>query len=323
MGTWEVPADLLARSRFVVSPMTELVAALGSLARPADATERAFAAANGAAFASMLDEHPGRRAVLEHLWRPGWLADFLGLPPTGGPMTFAEELAQVQRLGDARIRRDLREASATALPRILERPGVTTYAVELLDWVWTHTLEADWARRERVLQADIVSRTTRLATNGWSAVLKELGRDREWVGDGHLRINRYDLPSRSLAGAEELYLIPHHGAGDWVGWDPPTRYSICYPVTGTLAEIDGRRQDGLVRLLGRNRATLLVLLDTPASTTNLVARTGLSLGSVGSHLAVLLASGLVLRRRAGREVLYWRTSLGEGLVASGTLSRGR
>lgn len=318
MGTWKISADLLARSRFVVSPMADVVAALGSLTGPGDASERAFAAANAEAFAAMLDEYPGRRSVLGHLWRPHWMADFLGLPPTGGSMTFAEELAQIEGLGDARVRRDLSETAGRPLPRLLARPGVATHAVELLSWVWIHTIAADWRRRERVLQADIVSRTARLAAHGWATVLRDLGRDREWVGDGHLRINRYELPSRALDAAAELYFIPHHGPGDWVGWDPPTRYSICYPVAGALAEIDARQRDGLVRLVGPNRARLLTALDGPASTTNLVATTGLTLGSVGNHLAVLLASGLVLRRRSGREVLYWRTPLGEALVASGT-----
>jgi hypothetical protein len=34
MGTWRVPADLLARSRFAVCPLTETVAALTVLQRP-------------------------------------------------------------------------------------------------------------------------------------------------------------------------------------------------------------------------------------------------------------------------------------------------
>jgi DNA-binding transcriptional ArsR family regulator len=45
--------------------------------------------------------------------------------------------------------------------------------------------------------------------------------------------------------------------------------------------------------------------------------TGLPLGAVGNHLRVLLDAGAVLRRRSGREVLYWRTQLGDGLVAAG------
>jgi len=41
-----------------------------------------------------------------------------------------------------------------------------------------------------------------------------------------------------------------------------------------------------------------------------------AVGAVGNHLRVLLDAGAVLHRRAGREVLYWRTSLGGALAAS-------
>ena len=75
--------------------------------------------------------------------------------------------------------------------------------------------------------------------------------------------------------------------------------------------------DGLARLIGPNRARVLRLLQEPRSTTQLAALTGLPLGAVGNHLRVLLEAGAVLRRRAGREVLYWRTSLGDALAAPG------
>ena len=58
------------------------------------------------------------------------------------------------------------------------------------------------------------------------------------------------------------------------------------------------------------------LLDTPKSTTQLVALTGQGLGSVGRHLKVLLNARLVQRRRAGRSVLYYRTAAGETLLAA-------
>jgi len=108
-----------------------------------------------------------------------------------------------------------------------------------------------------------------------------------------------------------------HGGASWVGWDIPRRYAVYYPVTGALARVDARVHGGLARLVGDNRAAILVALGTPSSTSHLVATTGMPLGSVGGHLTVLLASGAVLRRRSGREVLYWRTALGDALVASG------
>jgi DNA-binding transcriptional ArsR family regulator len=57
------------------------------------------------------------------------------------------------------------------------------------------------------------------------------------------------------------------------------------------------------------------LLEQPRSTTRLAALTGLPSGAIGNHLRVLLEAGAVLRRRAGREVLYWRASLGDALAA--------
>ncbi len=99
MGTWRISADLLARSRFVVSPRIETVAALNDLVRPSDAAGRAFAAAHRESFEAMLAEHPVRRAVLEHSWRPGWISDWLALPPDGPGRTFAEEIDDVRSLG--------------------------------------------------------------------------------------------------------------------------------------------------------------------------------------------------------------------------------
>ncbi|QNN54712.1 ArsR/SmtB family transcription factor [Nocardioides mesophilus] len=318
MGMWKVPADLLARARFAISPMADVVEAIFALASPEEGRQRAFVAAHLDSFRQMLAEHPGRAALLAHSLRRGWVADFLGLPPTDTSMDFYDELALVEALGDARIRTDLREVATGPLPRMLNRPGVTTYATELLDWVWTRTLSTDWPRRERILRADIVSRTSRLASHGWAAVLHDLGRDREWIGNGELRINRYGLPTRMLDPDSQLFFVPVNGTGSMVGWDIPYRYALYYPVAGALASPDATVHDGLASLVGRNRAALLTALSDPASTTQLTVVTGLSLGTVGDHLKVLLGAGLVLRRRSGREVLYWRTALGDTLVAAAT-----
>ena len=68
------------------------------------------------------------------------------------------------------------------------------------------------------------------------------------------------------------------------------------------------------RLLGPTRADLLEHVGQPTSTTQLVAITRLSLGTVGHHLRVLHDAGLVERRRAGASVLYYRTRLGTDLL---------
>src|SRR6476619_7571255 len=103
MGQCRSPPDLLARSRLVVSPAFKPSAALNDLVRPSDAAGRAFAAAHRESFEGMLAEHPVRRAVLEHSWRPGWISDWLALPRDGPGRTFAEEIDDVRTLGDKQV----------------------------------------------------------------------------------------------------------------------------------------------------------------------------------------------------------------------------
>jgi len=321
VGDWIVSADVLARSRFLVSPMHETVAAMTALDRQFDAADRAFAALHREAYDAMLEAHPVRRELGQAAWRPrtparaGWMADFLGPAPSAPGMDIEAQLDELAReWPDDRIRHEVQAVTARPLPDALRRHGLTEELVGLLRWVWTATVEADWPRRERVLHADIVARTALLATKGWASVISTLGRGRAWVGGGRITINGYDLPDRDLTGAQNLWFIPVHCAGAWVGWQPPERYALVYPVTGTGLAPASPEPGALGRLLGDNRARTLALLDGPRSTTHLVGLTGLPAASVSRHLHVLLESGLVQRRRSGRDVLYWRSALGEGLV---------
>jgi DNA-binding transcriptional ArsR family regulator len=323
VGTWRVTSDLLARARFAVSPKAEVAGALEALCAPRDPAARAFRAAHLAAFESMLADRPVRRDLLDHSFkqrqgsRPGWIASYLATPPPGPDVTFADELAVVAATPADVLRADLRETMGGGpLPRSLHGPGLPAEAAGLLDWVWTRTLATDWPRRERLLRADIVARTGQLATHGWAAVLRDLGKGREWAGDGQLRINGYDLPTRDLSAAASLSFIPVTATSSWVGWTEPVSYAVYYPVTGRLALADGSSRGGLDRLIGANRAALLRLLARPLGTTHLAAAAGLPLGAVGNHLRVLLDAGIVARRRSGRHVLYWRTALGESLIAA-------
>jgi len=135
-----------------------------------------------------------------------------------------------------------------------------------------------------------------------------------WLGESRLQINAHDYPPREISGAQLLF-VPVTPRQGWVSWDAPHRYAVIYPCSGVLADADRAPvPETLGALLGPARAGVLVLLDTPKSTTQLVALTGQGLGSVGRHLKVLLDARLVRRRRARRSVLYYRTAAGEVLV---------
>jgi hypothetical protein len=324
--SWLVSADLLARSRFVVSPFTETIAALTVLSTPDPPGTpwiRSFRALHREAYLAMLAEDKLRAVVAEHSWRPrrgqvmGWIADFLALPPLGDGATFADELDQLAAWNDDRVRTEISQFALGPLPAALGRPGLRDAVADILRWIWTTTVVSDWPRRRRVLEADILTRTSRLASQGWAGVFDNLTRYSSWLGDGRLQINGYELPDRDLSQARKLDFVPVHSFTGWDMLELPHRYALVYPVSGALADIGSARAgaDGLARLIGPNRARVLRLLDEPRSTTQLAALTGLPLGSVGNHLRVLLEAGAVLRRRVGREVLYWRTSLGDAFVA--------
>ena len=329
MGTWRIGPDLLAGARFAVSPKAEIVTALEALVVPQDAAGLVFRAAHHAAFEAMLDEFPLRRAVLERSFRPrrgavpGWISSYLSAPLRPAAVTVDDELAAVAALSQDDMRRDLEETTLGPLPPDLASAPLAEAATGLLTWVWTRTIATDWPRRERILRADIVARTGQLAGHGWAAVLRDLGPGLDWLKGGELRINRYDLPTRHLPDSAQLYFIPVSAQHGYAGWSGSRAYAIYYPVSGRLAATGASRPGGLGRLIGGNRASLLRMLDQPAGTTDLAARSHLPDGSVGNHLRVLLDAGAVTRRRSGRWVLYWRTPLGDALVAAdGDPSRG-
>jgi hypothetical protein len=189
-----VTSDLLAKARFAVSPKAEVVSALEALVRPSDPAARAFRAAHYVAFEAMLDERPARRDLIACSFRPrrgsqpGWLAHYLASPPAVPDTAFAAELAEVAATPAEALHADLLETAGGPLPRSLETADVSGEAASVLEWIWTRTLATDWPRRERLLRADIVARTGQLARHGWAAMLRDLGKGREWAGDGQLRI---------------------------------------------------------------------------------------------------------------------------------------
>ncbi|MFF7244657.1 ArsR/SmtB family transcription factor [Embleya sp. NPDC008237] len=70
----------------------------------------------------------------------------------------------------------------------------------------------------------------------------------------------------------------------------------------------------LVSLVGAPEAGLLAALEEPLPTVELARRLRVTPSAVSQHLRVLYATGLVARARAGRQVLYRRSPLGDELV---------
>jgi DNA-binding transcriptional ArsR family regulator len=320
MGWWQTNADTLARSRFVVSPLAEATACLMALHRgtAAHPGERAWLEAHQPGYRKLLAGDPVTASLIRAALGEGWIADFLTpTPPSEDVLTFDDELARLRETPPAVARADLTVSLAGPLPARLRRSDLPRRAAGLVEWVWTEAVLPYWPRRRRIFEADIVARTGRLSRGGWVAALEDMRPGMRWLGEGRLQINTYDYPPREISGAQLLFVpvTPNRG---WVSWDPPNRYAIVYPCSGVLSEPSARApaSAALGGLLGPTRTSMLLLLDAPKSTTQLVAVTGQGLGSVGRHLKVLRDAGLVRRRRASRSVLYYRTAAGDVLVAA-------
>ncbi|MEU8772598.1 winged helix-turn-helix domain-containing protein [Streptomyces sp. NPDC048606] len=321
MGWWRIDTDALAGSRFVLSAPAETVAALMALhwrtaAHPGD---RTWLARTLPPYEAHLAADPVAAALVRAAFGRQWIAGFLTPPPDGRPVE--EELAVIRATPDAVVRTDLRAASGP-LPEVLHRArGLGPRTAEVLEWVWERAVRPDWERRRRVAEADVLVRTGHLSRGGWAAALSGMRPGMAWLGEGRLRINLQDRPPRELSGDAGLVFVPVTPGHGWVSWTGRRRHALVYPCEGQLTQAvggagapAGTAPRALVRLLGPVRARVLVLLESPKSTTQLVAVTGLSLGAVAGQLKVLLEAGLVLRRRTGRTVLYTRLPAGDVLV---------
>jgi DNA-binding transcriptional ArsR family regulator len=314
VGELIVDADVLARTRFGTSQLAETLAGLQMLWAPhvqpwhADWQRR-----HRPAFRDRLAADPVGAALLRTAFGRTWTADFLTVPPRAPDLTLDEELTYLESLDDDRIRADLEFVSG-ALPSELGATGLAGVAADLLRWTWTTTIRPDWPRRRRVLRADVLARTARLSTEGWSGVLDGLASGVRWLDNGRLQINPQPYPPRDIRGGD-LMLIAAHARGSSLSWHLPDRFALVYPVTGVFAGAPRPLPEPLVRLLGRTRARILTRLGTPAGVSTLAAELELPVGSVGGHLRVLLDAGLLERRRAGREVLYRWSDPGATLVS--------
>jgi DNA-binding transcriptional ArsR family regulator len=276
--------------------------------------EREWYDALAPAFRRRVADDPVAELFVKVAFRRRWLPDFITVPPHPADRSFADELRRVPAVRHETLLVDLATTLDGPVPEGLRGAEVAERVAALLDWVWLRGVRDEWPRRSRAFEADMVSRTRQLSTGGWAAALNGMRPDMRWLGDGRLQINLHDYPPQTIPDDELLFVPVTHPRG-WVAWEQAAnRYAIVYPCAGHLAGQPDRPPQALQRLLGPVRAGILVRLGAPMSTTQLVALTGGTLGSVGGHLKVLLDAGLVSRRRSGRSVLYYRTGAGDAVV---------
>lgn len=326
MATYEFGLEDLARLRFAISPMWEVVASLRRLRDPAGAGIHLpwIDALRGGALAGL-----DLSAAL-HMTPPrGYVPDFLSPPPTTPLARFEEEIELVRATRPAQVRNDFRllrmDQKVDTLPAVLEAfertptRSIKRLATEL-ERYWAIALEPHWPRIRALLQADIAHRATRLTESGPAGLFEDLHPTITWH-DGILAVDQPYQGHVDLHG-RGLLLVP--SAFAWLGpatiTEEPWQPTLIYPARGvaTLWESGGERTpEALAGVIGQTRAALLTELEAPRSTTDVARLLGVTPGGASQHLSALRRAGLVAGRREGRAVLYVRTPLADDLVAGG------
>lgn len=312
------PDDLL-RTRFAISPLTELVAATYVVRLPSEFPELRTWLRDGAPRAAGLDldllfaVNPLGRTVWPNFQAPAPLRPHPGID---------DELDRVAGTDPAAVRADVRRAfpegvPACAQPFLDQTEATVAGLVTQMRSFWHALLEPWWGRMSDFLEGEIGSRARQLVAGGGRTAFLGLDPTVSWDGRT-LSVSPVRLsPCEVDLEGRGLLLLPSVLAfGVWprvdAPWDPALTYQP--PGAGDLWLSDPATPGALAELVGRRRAALLRALDRPASTTSLATSTGWSAGGVNSHLTVLRRAGLVVRRRDRRQVIYSRTAAGDALT---------
>ncbi len=264
--------------------------------------------------------------------------EFLFPAPVGKSPSLAEELSRVCAAPDEAVRASLRRVFGDgewpdAATDLFERPQETLaeVAAEVAE-CHDRLIAPHWERLRSVLDADLAYRGGMLAAGGarslfsdlhpkvsWSAGTLFLADSEPWEPDG-----RVALGPGGLVLMPSVFIWP-----DWsVSRATSTQSTLLYPARGaaTVWQADegpGSAELGaLEALLGAPRARLLGALRSPATTSALAHRFGVTPSAVSQHLAVLHRGGLIDRQRSGRTVLYEASELGVSLLDQAMLRAG-
>ena len=319
----------LTMSRFALSPLWELTQALrllpGGSPPPDEPVLRPWLLRARDRYRALARETD--LGVIRALSPQGWGADFLAPVPASVHTTIGDLLDQVRSTPADQAQREVATALARQprvdprIERILTSDRAAGYVADVLAAAWRALLEPEWRTLRAILERDVVYRAGQLASQGWAAALTDLHADLSWQ-QGRIELSRWatdhdaDLGGRGLLFIPSVFIWPRLA----LSLDPPWPPALIYPARGVSALWEQPGQTGpdtaLHRLLGTSRAAILLALEDPASTTQLAATLGQSLGGIGDHLAVLREAGLVARARSGRSVLYRRTPVGDALSAA-------
>jgi DNA-binding transcriptional ArsR family regulator len=321
MIEYELAGLDLGEVRFAISPLNELALSVRTFRDPGRYPQHLPWLRRTEAVRADLDTALLRALTNDVLWTP----DFLHPRPTSPLTRLGEEMAALAALPPSVVRAKLAEVHGDLLPPPLRgrTDRVLARVVRALEDYWEACFEPWWPRMRTVLEADVTYRGRVIAQRGLAAMFADLSGRVRMVGNVvQVATSSRGGYRRTTTGAG-LTLVPSlFSRGGSTPITPEQAPLIMYAArgVGTLWEADAGGSpgpDALVALLGAVRTRLLGLLDSPASSTELGVRLGVTTTAVNQHLRALRAAGLLTSARHGRSVLYLRSELGDRLLAGG------
>ncbi len=324
--------EALTRVRFAISPALETIASLRPLGgRAYGASQAATDSVHGpwVEQARELTADLDLSVLYALQGSSAYNPDFIHPLPCGPLAEFEDDVCEMLATPPAQIRAEVRAAyREQPLPAVLEpflsdTPTAVAALAALMRTYWQRALAAHWPRIRALLENDVLYRARQIADGGTRRLFADLDATVSWE-DGVLRIDKHECDDGVLDLDERgLLLIPSVFAWPkvWVVTAEPWQPTLIYPARGVGMLWNPEQPappDALAKLVGRSRATLLMALDCPRSTTELAGALGVSRGGVSQHLAILDDAGLVSRRRVQRFVLYLRSADGDALVDAAT-----
>jgi DNA-binding transcriptional ArsR family regulator len=307
--------------RFGLSPLSELGLSLRAIRDPARYPLQLPWLLRTEAARAQLDSDILMALVNDRLWTP----DFLNPRPESALVRIEDELDSLRQMSRARFDRDLLSIHPT-IPDIFggRRADAVDRMVDVLQDYWDACFQPWWRRMRTILEADIVYRGRQIAQGGLAEMLNGLSSSVRFDG------NVVSIALKSPADRTEatsglgLTLVPtmftRRASAPVRAGEPPL---LMYPARGQGAMWETEQVENpaaIAELIGRARATLLVALAEPASSTELGVRFGVTASAVNQHLRALHAAGLVTSARHGHSMLYLRSELGQALLGGPQVS---
>ncbi|WP_182524209.1 ArsR/SmtB family transcription factor [Nocardioides dongkuii] len=319
MIEYELEGLDLGAVRFAISPLNELGLGLRVFRDPGRYPQHLPWLRMTESARAGLDTEVLTALTNERLWTP----DFLHPLPTSPLTRFDDELALVAALPGRVVRGKLLEVHDPLPPVLAGRSDrVLARVVRAVREFWETCFAPWWPRMRTVLEGDVAHRGRVIAQRGLAAMFDDLSVRVRLVGNVvQVSTTGRGGYRRTTTGAG-LTLVPSifsRGGSTPITAEQPPQVMYAARGVGTLWLPDDRvaGPQALVDVLGAARAQLLVVLESPASSTELGVRLGVTTSAVNQHLRALRAAGLLTSARHGRAVLYLRSDLGDRLVRGG------